>query len=119
MRPWGPFRRAERPISNKGAEVDPAAPRLGERRVHHFVAGIDARQRLAEPFGERRAQGTVGGFAALEEAVAAYRAALTEWTRERAPLDWAASQNGLGAALKSLGKPVEILRETKARLFAA
>ena len=29
------------------------------------------------------------GTARLEEAVAAYRAALEEWTRERVPLDWA------------------------------
>jgi tetratricopeptide (TPR) repeat protein len=40
----------------------------------------------------------------LEEAVAAYRAALTERTRERVPLDWAATQNNLGTALLALGK---------------
>ncbi len=36
------------------------------------------------------------GTARLEEAVAAYRAALEERTRERVPLDWAATQNNLG-----------------------
>ena len=39
------------------------------------------------------------GTARLEEAVAAFRAALTEWTRERVPLDWARTQNNLGSAL--------------------
>ena len=39
------------------------------------------------------------GTARLEEAVAAYRAALKEWTRERVPLDWATTQNNLGNAL--------------------
>ncbi len=44
------------------------------------------------------------GTARLEEAVAAYRAALEEWTRERVPLDWAATQNNLGNALRTLGE---------------
>ena len=39
------------------------------------------------------------GTARLEQAVAAYRAALQEWTRERVPLAWAAAQADLGAAL--------------------
>ncbi len=44
-----------------------------------------------------------GGAARLEEAVAAYRAALEEYTRDRVPLDWAATQNNLGNALWTLG----------------
>ena len=44
------------------------------------------------------------GTARLEEAVEAYRAALTERTRERVPLDWAGTQNNLGNALASLGE---------------
>ena len=40
-----------------------------------------------------------GDNAALLEAVAAYRAALQEHTRERVPLDWAMTQNNLGNAL--------------------
>ncbi|MBF0391425.1 MAG: hypothetical protein HQL38_01985, partial [Alphaproteobacteria bacterium] len=40
----------------------------------------------------------------LNEAVVAYRAALEEYTRERAPLDWAMTQNYLGIALCSLGE---------------
>lgn len=39
----------------------------------------------------------------LEEAVAAYRAALSEWTRERVPLDWAKGQYALGTTLTLLG----------------
>jgi tetratricopeptide (TPR) repeat protein len=35
--------------------------------------------------------------------VAAYRAALAEYTRERVPLDWAMTQNNLGNALSTLG----------------
>ena len=49
--------------------------------------------------GEREA-----GTARLEEAVAAYRAALQERTRERVPLDWATAQMNLGAALRVLGE---------------
>ncbi len=44
------------------------------------------------------------GTARLEEAVAAYRDALKEWTRERVPLDWATTQNNLGDAFTSLGE---------------
>ena len=44
------------------------------------------------------------GTARLEEAVAAYRAALEERTRERVPLDWATTQNNLGNALATLGE---------------
>jgi hypothetical protein len=40
----------------------------------------------------------------LHEAVAAYRQALEDWTRERVPLDWAMTQNNLGLALKALGE---------------
>ena len=40
----------------------------------------------------------------LEEAVAAYRLALQEDTRDRMPLEWAAIQSGLGTALRILGE---------------
>ena len=43
------------------------------------------------------------GTARLEEAVAAYREALKERTRERVPLEWATTQNNLGNALVRLG----------------
>ena len=44
------------------------------------------------------------GTARLEEAVAAYRAALEERTRDRVPLQWAQTQNNLGIALWRLGE---------------
>jgi hypothetical protein len=47
------------------------------------------------------------GTARLEEAAAAYRAALEEYTRVRAPLDWAATQNNLGTTFQRLGARVE------------
>ncbi len=40
----------------------------------------------------------------LKRAIAAYREALKERTRERVPLQWAAIQNNLGTALQSLGE---------------
>jgi tetratricopeptide (TPR) repeat protein/pimeloyl-ACP methyl ester carboxylesterase len=43
------------------------------------------------------------GTKRLEEAVTAVRNALLEYTRERAPLDWAGTQNNLGNALRDLG----------------
>ena len=45
-----------------------------------------------------------GDNAALLSATAAFSAALGERTRERVPLDWAVTQNNLGAALATLGE---------------
>ena len=63
--------------------------------------GDDAEQprHRARELGERES-----GTARLEEAVAAYREALKEWTRERVPLEWATTQNNLGNALRALGE---------------
>ncbi|MBP7243185.1 tetratricopeptide repeat protein [Amaricoccus sp.] len=47
--------------------------------------------------------GRESGTGRLEEAVAAFRAALEEQARERVPLDWATSQLNLGNALQTLG----------------
>jgi tetratricopeptide (TPR) repeat protein len=44
------------------------------------------------------------GTGRLEEAVAAYRAALEESTRARDPLLWATAQSDLGAVLTILGE---------------
>ena len=46
------------------------------------------------------------GTARLEEAVAAYRAALEEYIRERVPLQWATTQVNLGNTLQTLGAGV-------------
>ena len=48
--------------------------------------------------------GRESGSARLEDAVAAYRAALLEWTRDRVPLQWAMTQNNLGIALRMIGE---------------
>jgi tetratricopeptide (TPR) repeat protein len=48
--------------------------------------------------------GRESGTARLEEAVAAFRAALEQRTRERVPLDWTMTQNNLGNALTMLGR---------------
>jgi hypothetical protein len=42
------------------------------------------------------------GTARLDEAVAAYREALKEFTRKRVPLQWATTKKNLDAALKLL-----------------
>jgi tetratricopeptide (TPR) repeat protein len=44
------------------------------------------------------------GTERLDEAVTAYHTALTEFARERVPLDWAATQKNLGLALQTLGE---------------
>ena len=44
------------------------------------------------------------GMAKLEEAVAAYREALKELTRERMPLQWATTEHNLGLALRDIGE---------------
>jgi tetratricopeptide (TPR) repeat protein len=44
------------------------------------------------------------GTVRLEQAVAAYRAALEKWTRDLVPLDWAMTQMNLGTALWTLGE---------------
>jgi hypothetical protein len=43
-----------------------------------------------------------GENSALIVSMTVYRAVLEEWTRERAPLAWAMTQNNLGAALQTL-----------------
>ncbi len=85
----------------------------------HLVAAISLRRRLLEFAAESDEKGkcfhnlgialvTLGeresGTARLDEAVSAYRAALTERTRDRVPFDWAATQNNLGNALRTLGE---------------
>jgi tetratricopeptide (TPR) repeat protein len=54
--------------------------------------------------GEREDGASDAGRGRLQEAVAAFRAALEVRTRERVPLDWAMTQNNLGNALRALGE---------------
>ena len=44
------------------------------------------------------------GTARLEQAAAAFRAALEESRRDRVPLQWATTQNNLGTVLRTLGE---------------
>ena len=48
--------------------------------------------------------GRESGTARLKEAVTAYRETLHEYTRARAPLEWARTQMNLGVALARLGE---------------
>ena len=45
-----------------------------------------------------------GDNAALKSSIELYKRALEDLTRERVPLDWAATQTNLGAALERLGE---------------
>jgi tetratricopeptide (TPR) repeat protein len=49
-------------------------------------------------------EGGARGLASLEEAVSAYRAALTVRTEKDMPAAWAMTQNNLGSALQALGR---------------
>ncbi|MGA8169626.1 MAG: tetratricopeptide repeat protein [Methylocystis sp.] len=85
----------------------------------HLVAAIAVSRKLLDTASSEDERGaahvwlglalwTLGeresGTARLEEAVAADRAALEEYRRERVPLDWAMTQNNLGLALWRLGE---------------
>ena len=72
---------------------------------------------LFQQAGEHYERGDQKGEnTALLLAIAAYRAALEERTRERVPLDWAATQNNLGTALCALGSARAARRVFKRRL---
>ena len=91
----------------------PAAIESNERRARLNLALGNALTTL----GERES-----GTERLERAVAACRAALEEWIRERAPLEWAGMQNALGGALARLGereKGTERLEQAVASYSAA
>jgi tetratricopeptide (TPR) repeat protein len=78
--------------------------RLPITRIFHECKESDGRSlrhRLRDRCGGRQRE---SGRARLEEAIAAYREALKERTRERIPLDWAATQFNLGNALLELGR---------------
>ena len=90
---------------DRGSNVHLAALIALRRRLLELALTDDERGaarhnlgRALQRLGERES-----GTARLEEAVAAYRTALEERTRERVPLDWARTQTNLGAALKTLG----------------
>ena len=99
----------------------PIARRWRNGRASGFRSmGDDAEQsrRCAPTLGERES-----GTARLEEAVAAYRAALEEWTRERVPLDWAEdaaqSRRTAFAALAKRQESAALLEEALASMRGA
>ena len=71
-------------------------PRARAARLGHDPNNLGNALRL---LGERES-----GTARLEEAVAAYREALQERTRERVPLDWAMTTGNQGVALMLLAE---------------
>jgi tetratricopeptide (TPR) repeat protein len=87
--------------NNFGGRLDPERTRLVVDAANRLPLGWALTQDLGNALvrlGERES-----GTARLEEAVATYRSALQEWTRDRVPLDWALTQNSLGVALWWLG----------------
>jgi len=72
----------------------PASMRPSDRAGLLFSFGL-----IESTIGEQS-----GELAPLLEAIWAYREALKERTRERVPLQWAVTQNNLGAALQALGE---------------
>ena len=81
----------------------PTTPRWkntrGERTPLDWAAAQNNLGIVLWSLGERE-----NGTARLEQAVAAYHAALEEYTRERTPLDWAMTEGNLGSALAALGE---------------
>ena len=80
--------------------------RIGSENPRAVAAGLgkDAEQsgpRAHGPWGTQQREES-GKY--LEQAVAAYRAALEVYTREQLPQQWALTQNNLGLALKDLGE---------------
>ena len=96
----------------RGAGGRNGAHRGGGRSVSRGAQGKDAGSGFAR-VGDDTEQSrqcamhprrSESGTAPLEDAVAAYRAALEERTRERVPLQWAETQANLGNALGRLGE---------------
>jgi len=94
-------------LYNQGLEFGDKAALEEAFTVYGQALGLLSRER--KPLARGLTQHNLGcalsvlgeresGTARLEEAVAAYRAVVQEWTREAAPLDWAMTQNNLGTA---------------------
>src|SRR5512132_4121312 len=66
-----------------------------EQSLAYLDQEADALSRQGDEFGDNPA---------LADAIDRYRALLARRTRERVPLDWAATQTNLGNALKTLGE---------------
>ncbi len=89
------------PLMRASAErFEPIAKRLNPNFDAHTRGSVLHSYALVrQTIGEQ-----AGSNDDLEEAVAAYRDALKEYTRKRVPLQWATTQNNLGTALSRLGE---------------
>jgi hypothetical protein len=68
------------------------------------TAAVPARNQVVDPRSKGSWCCRAGLLVLGMPAIAAYRAALQEWTRDRVPLHWAATQDNLGIALRVLGE---------------
>ena len=84
---------------DRGSNVHLAAVITLRRKLLDAATSDDNLGKARQMLGARES-----GTARLEEAVAAYRDALTEYTRERTSLNWATIQNNLGNPLSTLGE---------------
>ena len=87
---------------NLDLEVSIAIARLCLSRASdpdERAAALNDLSNALQALGERES-----GTARLEEAVAAFRAALDERTRERLPLDWATTTGNLGVAMVTIAE---------------
>jgi tetratricopeptide (TPR) repeat protein len=91
---------------DRGSNVHLVAASALRRELLALASSNEERGAARNEFGN--ALWTLGqresGTARLEEAVAAYRAAQEELTREQIPLEWAMTQGNLGFALSTLGE---------------
>jgi tetratricopeptide (TPR) repeat protein len=96
-------------------------------RIMAHIEGVEGSDALGEWLFEKAGAYSEigdqkGDNAALLVAIATYREALKEFTRERDPLNWAMTQNNLGNALSTLGEResgVEKLKEAVSAYRAA
>jgi hypothetical protein len=89
------------PIQAEFNGIDNAAE-LNEYTVTHHLR--DPAMMFGDKWHQDVAPAPPESSQRAEEAVAAYRAALTVWTRERMPLDWATSAGNQGVALLMLAE---------------
>ena len=97
----------ERAHETRAEFIDPFVAKvkpLAENPPASLISDARAQLWYAYALGEYRLGEERGDTARLESAIAYFRKALTQWTRERLPLEWAAAQNNLGNALRSLGE---------------
>ena len=91
------------PAGRGGRGLPPGPRRLHSRRPPPAV-GPDPEQPGTRARGSGRTAGGRRGAHRLAEAVEAYRQALTVYTRDDLPQQWAQTQNNLGLALRMLGE---------------